>query len=173
MNFASRGKVTIRLSKNDIGGPLDVIGGLSRPDAVIGATTRIISHGNHYSLPPATDGREAWQIVGGSSSPFGGGAKTDSNSAGIQSKDDQIENFPVGIVTVGGRRLPGGGTCSHNKARLELLHVTLATYGTDAADFEFMGALSFVASEAGNANIVHVLVQKTTGSGPRANVYDN
>jgi hypothetical protein len=173
MNFASRGKITIRLRKNDIGGPLDVIGGLSRPDAVVGATTTIISHGNHYSLPPATDAREAWQIVGGSSSPLGGNSNTNSNSASVESRDDQIKGFQVGIVAVGGRRLPGGGTCSNNKARLELLHMTVATNGTDAADFEFMGALSFVASEAGDGNIVHVLVQKTTGSGRRENVYAN
>jgi hypothetical protein len=36
-----------------------------------------------------------------------------------------------------------------------------------------MGALSFVAEEAGDGSIVHVLVQETTGSGPRKNVYAN
>ena len=49
MNFASGGKVTIKLKKNEVGGPLDVIGGLSRPDAVVDATTTIDSHGNLYS----------------------------------------------------------------------------------------------------------------------------
>jgi hypothetical protein len=93
----------------------------------------------------------------------------------VESRDDQIKGFKVGIVAVGGRRLPGSSTstCSHNKARLELLHMTLATNGTDAADFDFTGALSLEASEAGNANIVHVLVQKTIGSGRRRNVYAN
>jgi hypothetical protein len=179
MNFASRGKVTIRLTKNDIGGPLDVIGGLSRPDAVVGATTTLISHGNHYSPPPASNA-EAWQIIGGSSSPFGGSASTDSNSASVESRDDQIKGFEVGIVAVGGRRLPGGGTCSNNKARLELLHMTLATKPPPppaaAADFDCEGAQSIVAPSlvapsAGNANMVHVLVQKTTGSGRRDNRY--
>jgi hypothetical protein len=173
MNFASHGKVTVNLTKNEIGGPLDIIGGLSRPDAVVGATTTITSHGNHYSPQPAASDVEAWQITGGSSSPLGGNANTDSNSASIRSKDDQIENFGIGIRAIGGRRLPGGGTCSHNKARLELLHMTLATNGTDAADFDFTGAQSLVASEAGNANIVHILVQKTTGSGRRDNRYAN
>jgi hypothetical protein len=177
MNFASRGKVTIRLRKNNIDGPLDVIGGLSRPDAVVGATTTIISHGNHYSPQPAS-GAEAWQIVGGSSSPVGGNANTDSNSASIWSKDDQIENFRVGIMAVGGRRLSSdGGTCSHNKARLELLHMTLATKGARPADFVFKGAESVDPGAplltADNLNIVHVLVQKTTGSGRRDNRYDN
>jgi hypothetical protein len=55
MNFASRGKVTINLTKNVIGGPLDIIGGLSRPDAVSNATTTINSHGNHYSPQPPSD----------------------------------------------------------------------------------------------------------------------
>jgi tetratricopeptide (TPR) repeat protein len=158
MNFASHGKVTINLTNNHIGGPLDVIGGLSRPDAVVGATTTITSHENIYSSRGPSD-VEAWKIVGGSSLPFGGNANSDSNSASVQSKDDQIENFKIGIAAIGGRRLPGEGTCSHNKARLELLHMTLATNGTDAADFDFTGALSLVVTEAGNANVVHVLTQ--------------
>lgn len=179
MNFASRGKVTIRLRKNDIGGPLDVIGGLSRPDAVVGATTTITSHGNHYSPPPASNA-EAWQIIGGSSSPLGGTSNTNSNSASVESRDDQIKGFKVGIVAVGGRRLPGDGTCSNNKARLELLRLTLATEPPNtAADFVLMGAQSQALGPAppmfpaGDKNIVHILVQKTTGSCPRANRYAN
>jgi hypothetical protein len=66
MNFASHGKVTINLTNNQIGGPLGVIGGLSRPDAVVGATTTIASHGNTYSPQEPSD-VEAWKIVGGSS----------------------------------------------------------------------------------------------------------
>jgi hypothetical protein len=80
MNFASRGEVTINLTNNDIGGPLDVIGGLSRPDAVGHATTTINSNRNSYSVQGASD-VAAWQVIGGSSSPFGGNANTDSNSA--------------------------------------------------------------------------------------------
>ena len=174
MNFASHGTVTIRLKKNDVGGPLDVIGGLSRPDAVVGATTTITSHGNQYSPSEASDAVAAWQIIGGSGPPFQPGANSnaDSNSASVESRDDQIRGFQVGIVAAGGRRLRSdGGTCSHNKARLELLHMTLATKDTEAADFNFTGALG--PSPAGSANIVYVLVQKTTGSGPRRNVYAN
>jgi hypothetical protein len=41
-----------------------------------------------------------------------------------------------------------------------------------AADFEFTGARSLDGtSRPGNANIVHVLIQETTGSGSRANKY--
>jgi hypothetical protein len=138
MNFASHGKVTINLIKNDIGGPLDVIGGLSRPNAVVGATTTITSHGNRYSPQPESD-VEAWQIIGGSSSPFGGNANTDSNSASVQSRDDQIENFWIGIKAIG-RRLPGDGTCSHNKARLELLHMKLATKPPEKQQISSTGA---------------------------------
>ena len=92
MNFASRGKVIVNLTKNEIGGPLDVIGGLSRPDAVANATTTINSDGNHYS-PQGEVMPKAWQIIGGSSSPVGGNANTDSNSAIVQSTDDQIERL--------------------------------------------------------------------------------
>jgi hypothetical protein len=66
MNFASHVMVTINLTNNQIGGPLDVIGGLLRPDAVVGATTTIASHGNTYSPQEPSD-VEAWKIVGGSS----------------------------------------------------------------------------------------------------------
>jgi hypothetical protein len=47
MNFASGGQVTVKLENNVVRGPLDVIGGLSRPDAVVGARTTITSHRNH------------------------------------------------------------------------------------------------------------------------------
>ena len=46
MNFASGGKVTIKLKQNKVDGPLDVIGGVSRPDTVVFATTTIDSEGN-------------------------------------------------------------------------------------------------------------------------------
>jgi hypothetical protein len=80
MNFASRGTVIVNLTKNKIGGPLDIIGGLSRPDAVANATTKINSVGNHYS-PQGVSAAQGWQIIGGSSSPVGRNANTDSNSA--------------------------------------------------------------------------------------------
>jgi hypothetical protein len=177
MNFASRGTVNVNLTKNKIGGPLDIIGGMSRPDAVANATTKINSVGNRYS-PQGVSAAEGWQIIGGSSSPVGGNAKTESNSASVQSTDDQIENFKVGIRAFGGRRLRDSGTCSNNKVELELIHMKLATKpdGT-AADFEFRGAFAEsppgVVSPAGDKNIVRVLVQRTTGSRQRRNVYTN
>jgi hypothetical protein len=154
MNFASRGMVTVNLTKNEIGGPLDVIGGLSRPDGVHNAKTTIHSNGNHYS-PQGESNVKAWQIVGGSSSPIGGNANTDSNSATVESKDDQIENFQVGIEAIGGRRLPGNGTCSKNEVELKLVKMTLATKppGT-AKDFVFEGARSSGPFPAGNNNTV-------------------
>jgi hypothetical protein len=93
MNFASGGQVTIRLKRNDIGGPLDVIGGLSRPDAVVGATTTIISRGNRYS--GSGSDAAAWQIVGGSGPAFEADAKSnsDSNSASVESRDDEIKGL--------------------------------------------------------------------------------
>jgi hypothetical protein len=179
MNFASGGQITVNLENNVVRGPLDVIGGLSRPDAVVGATTTIESNKNRYS-PQGVSAVEAWQIIGGSSSPLGGPANTDSNTASVRSKDDQIEKFRVGIAAVGGQRLPNGGTCSDNTVELELLRTTLDTKpAARAADFDFRGARSFVVSpagvvsQAGEANTVHVLVRETRGSGPRGNQYDH
>jgi hypothetical protein len=171
VNFASRGKVTINLTKNVIGGPLDIIGGLSRPDAVSNATTTVNSLGNHYSAQPPSD-VAAWQIVGGSSSPVGGNANTDSNSASVQSKGDQIDNFQVGIVAVGGRRLDNtGGTCSGNKVNLTLTGMKLATNGTRPADFEFVGARSSGEFPAGDNNAVVVDVLAGTNSDPLFHIY--
>jgi hypothetical protein len=173
MNFASGGQVTVRVEDSDIRGPLDVIGGLSRPDAVRNATTTIGSDRNRYSVQGASD-VEGWQIIGGSSSPFGGDANTDSNSAIVESNGDQIEKFLVGIAAVGGRRLPDGGTCSHNTVDLTLNRMKLATrrQGT-AADFMFVGAQSGGLFPAGDGNTVKVDVRDTTGSGPRKNLYDD
>jgi hypothetical protein len=171
MNFASRGKVTINLTKNVIGGPLDIIGGMSRPDAVSNATTTINSHGNHYSPQQPSNGA-AWQIVGGSSSLVSGNANADSNSASVQSKDDQIENFQVGIAAVGGRRLTNtGGTCSGNKVNLTLTGMKLATNGAPQADFEFVGARSSGEFPAGDNNAVVVDVLAGTNSDPLFHIY--
>ena len=174
MNFASRGMVTVNLQKNEIGGPLDVIGGLSRPDGVRNAKTTIDSNGNHYS-PQGESDVEAWQIFGGSSSPFGGNADTESNSVSVQSKDDQIENFQVGIVAIGGRRLPASGTCSNNEVKLELVNMTLATEppGT-AKDFVFEGARSFGPFPAGDNNtvVVDVLAGATPDPLFRIDIHD-
>jgi hypothetical protein len=53
MNFASGGQVTVRVENSVVRGPLDVIGGLSRPDAVRNATTAIKSDRNRYSAQGA------------------------------------------------------------------------------------------------------------------------
>jgi hypothetical protein len=92
MNFASRGEVTITLTNNDVGGPLDIVGGMARPDAVDHATTTINSEGNHYSAPQ-TGSDTGWQITGGSTPPplLPASANADSNTASANSTDDQIE----------------------------------------------------------------------------------
>jgi hypothetical protein len=169
MNFAARGNVNVELVKNVLGGPLDVIGGLSRPDAVVEATTAITSKGNLYTQPG--DDGPAWQIIGGSPPPFPGTGAS-SNTATADSSGDRIEDFQVGILAIGGRRFStDGGTCSHNEVRLKLDHLRLQTQGSDAADFLFAGALSGGLFSAGDENTMRVSVVQTTGSGPRKNIY--
>jgi hypothetical protein len=172
MNFASRGKVTIVLTTNDIGGPLDVVGGLARPDAVVGATTTVNSTGNHYSPPQSGSDAAGWQITGGSTPPLPSAApvpnsNADSNTASANSADDQIEDFQDGIVAVGGRRLDSNhGPCSNNTVNLTLTGMTLATNPNTAAatDFEFAGAQSFGPFPAGDDNAVVVEVLAGTTS---------
>jgi hypothetical protein len=173
MNFASRGHVTINLKSNNIGGPLDVIGGLARPDAVVGAKTTLISERNHYK-PKQRNEVEGWQIIGGSTPPFESAApvpnsNADSNTASANSKDDQIEDFQVGIVAVGGRRLDSNyGPCSNNTVNLTVTGMKPATNppAAAAADFDFVGALSFGEFLTGdnNAVIVEVLAGTTSDS---------
>ena len=174
MNFASGGRVTVKLENNVVRGPLDVIGGLSRPDAVFGATTTIDSGGNHFS-PQSGSGAEAWQIIGGSSSPFGGNANADSNTARVKSTDDQIENFLDGIVAIGGRQLPGGGTCSNNTVNLTLTGMKPPSNPLrGAAGFEFEGARSIGALPAGhnNAVVVEVFAGPTSDRLCRIDLHD-
>ena len=176
MNFASGSKVTVKLKNNVVRGPLDVIGGLSRPDAVVFATTTIDSERNLYSPLPSGGDAEAWQIIGGSDPPVSAGpnSSSDSNTARVESRDDQIVGFKVGILAVGGRRgSPGGRGCSHNEVKLDLLNMTLDTkrHQGSAADFVFVGADSDGPFSAGDGNIVHARIQETHGSGLRDNLY--
>jgi hypothetical protein len=164
MNFASGATVTVELKNSVVRGPLDVIGGLSRPDAVSNAKTKITSHGNHYSPQPGSY-VEAWKIVGGSTPPFPAGpnSNSDSNTAIVESTDDRIEDFQVGIRAIGGRQLlPGGSTCSHNTVNLKLTRMKPAA-NPAATDFDFVGAQSPEALPAGvnNAVVVEVLVVGT------------
>jgi hypothetical protein len=161
MNFASHGQVTVTLTQNDIGGSLDVVGGMARPDAVEHATTTVTSTGNHYS-PPQTGSDKGWQITGGSTPPpptFPSSANADSNTANANSTDDQIEKFQVGISAVGGRRLNiNHGTCSNSTVNLTLTRMKLPTPTPDTADFEFVGALTLGHSPfpTGDKNAVNV-----------------
>jgi len=168
MNFASGGTVTVKLTKNDIGGPLDVIGGLARPDAVRNATTTINSDGNHYSTQPGS-AAAGWQITGGSTPPFPAGpnSNSESNTAKVESTNDQIENFRVGILAIGGRRLSSNhGTCSKNQVNLKLTRMKPAINPPRAAtDFEF-DAQSGGLFSAGDNNAVVVDVLAETPSDP-------
>jgi hypothetical protein len=169
MNFAARGVVRVELVENVIGGSLDIVGGLARPDVVVDATTAISSRQNLY----AQEERDlpAWQIVGGGSAPSGG-AGASSNSARVDSTGDRIERFRVGIVGFGGRRFSTkDGPSSANKVELDLRKLRLQTREPEAADFVFAGALSTGLFSAGDANIVTVLVRQTRGSGRRENLY--
>jgi hypothetical protein len=175
MNFASHGQVIINLHQNLIGGSLDVIGGLARPDAVENATTTVNSRGNHYSPHQAGSHAAGWQIIGGSSPPplagppAVGSTKADSNIANANSTDDQIEDFQVGIVAIGGRRLDSEhGPCSNNVVNLTLTRTKLTTNrnAADATDFEFAGAESFGPFSAGDNNVVIVDVLKGTTPDP-------
>jgi hypothetical protein len=169
MNFASDGQVEVELTENFIEGTLDAIGGVSRPDPVSEAKTTIDSRKNVYGPP----GPVGWILAGGSSPPFPSptpGA-TSSNQLELNSREDKIDGFGIAIEANAGRRHPGAGPSSDNRATLRLRGLLMQTTGDKAADLILRGALSFGEFTTGDRNMLQVDIRDSTGSGPRQNKY--
>ncbi len=181
INSAPQGRLDIQLAENLVAGALDVVGGVSRGDEVTEAAITIDSRANLYA--PTTVSPSAWSIIGGSSLPFSdfGTFGASSNQVRVDSTDDRIEGVPTAIAAFGGRRLGlVFGLSSNNSVELDLRGLTLKTLeaGGAGADFQLAAAASFAQGSggefpAGNDNTLTVLVRDATGSGPRANLYED
>jgi hypothetical protein len=128
MNFASKGRVEVELTDNIVVGTIDAIGGISRPNAVTKAKTKIVSRRNLYRPTGST----GWIIGGGSSPPFTNPVPeaTFSNEVDVDSSDDRIDAFGTGIQAFAGRRHdPRAGQSSENRARLKLRRLTIQDDG--------------------------------------------
>jgi hypothetical protein len=171
INFASHSEIVLDLESNVVGGGLNSAGGVGRPDATTGAGVIIRSSHNLYrsdSLVPTAIG---WTLFGGADAPVAVGASQAStfNSLQIHSIDDTLAGFASGIVAAGGRRINAlSETISSNRVDLNLHGTVLQT---TTVDLRLSGATSLVGVSTGDENTAHVLLDRATGSGARANQY--
>ncbi|CAN5266708.1 hypothetical protein BH23GEM2_BH23GEM2_26300 [soil metagenome] len=184
-NFAPRGRISITLAGNAIGGGINANGGVSLPDAVHDARVEIESHRNLYRddrLDPCASARLGWNLTGGSGPPAPlSVAETARNTLRVYSLDDRIEGFTRAILATGSRRffpLPIAGPSTDNTLDLELVGGRISTPSCAGApfvrDLDLAGA--FAANDAlfpGDGNRLRALVRGVTGSGPRFNQYAN
>ncbi len=172
INFASNAEIRLVLRRSVIGGGLNASGGVSRPDAVTGASASIQSHGNLYRSDNDAPQPNGWSLIGGTTAPIPGLASKAStfNALSMHSNDDTIEGFPTGVSATGGFRSNAlSESSSSNCADLDVHGLALQTTG---ADFVLFGANSVVDGVSpGDSNTVRLLLRKATGSGPRANQY--
>ena len=174
INFATQSAIGVVLERSVIGGGVITTGGVSRPDAVTGASVSIESRRNLYRSDSAEPGPLGWNLLGGAGSPAFPSAPSTSNVLRMRSKDDIIEGFLGGIVARGGQRfLAASGPSSSNGIDMQLIGLQVRTAADPlASDLALFGALSAVAGVSpGDDNVVRVLVRQSTGSGPRLNDY--
>jgi photosystem II stability/assembly factor-like uncharacterized protein len=172
INFASHAQVRIALERSVIGGGLNAAGGVSRPNAVTGASVSIRSERNLYrsdSVEPTANG---WSLVGGTTASIPNlvpGAST-SNLLQVRSQDDRIEGFARGISATGGSRaVAAAEPSSSNRTDLNLAGTRLQS---TTADLVLFGAQSFVdGASPGDGNTLRVSLRQAIGSGPLANLY--
>jgi hypothetical protein len=181
VNFAAHGEISVSFENNRVEGPVSIAGGASRPDLVTEARTRFESNRNLYARNPGGLGRFGWRVIGGSSAHIPGLASPGAsfNVTTVQSVDDRIEGFKVGILATAGRRwLSASRDLSDNRVDLDLAGTHIRTEGEDAADFALQATLSEEAPgvgrefPAGDRNILHVSMRGVIGSpAERANRY--
>jgi hypothetical protein len=180
INSASAGRLDIYLTENRFEGRLDVVGGIPRGDEVTGAEIAIHSADNLYQ--PLVPFPNAWSIVGGSSPPpfFPSGPGASSNHVRVDSSGDQIKNTVLGILAFGSRRFGTQfGPNFDNRVLLNVQALALSTITADgSADFLLAGAASVAMGPdfppefpPGDRNVVSLLLQHSSGSGPRENGY--
>lgn len=170
INFAAHTEIGLVLRHNVIGGSLIATGGVSRPDAVTGASVSIESRRNLYENQGPLANTLGWNLIGGAGSPAFPSAASTFNRLQMDSRNDTIQGFHLGIVAIGGQRfLAGAGPSSANRLDLEV-HALWVQSTT--ADLTLFGARSFVAGvPPGDGNTLRLVLRKSTGSGPRANAY--
>ena len=110
INFAAHGEIGLVLQRNLIGGQLILNGGVSRPDAVTGASISVDSQRNVYEDQSGFPDTLGWNLLGGSGSPAFPSEASTSNRLEMSSHDDTVRGFDVGVAATAGQRfLPSCG----------------------------------------------------------------
>jgi hypothetical protein len=171
-NNAGGSHVEVHLRQNVIGGESGGAGGASKPDSVSGATTLIQSHGNLYRAEVTSPANLGWNMQGGPDAPAAGiPEETFNNRLTVHSVDDRIEGFARAIFACAGRRNNALSAPSSSNEMELILHGTRIR--STVADFQLRGASSVIAGmAAGNGNELRATIRNVTGSGPRANIYE-
>jgi hypothetical protein len=171
-NFAANSRVVALLSDNVIGGGLDLVGGVSRPDPVQHAETIIVSEHNLYRSDSPSPSSFGWSLTGGSDAPVPGVSSqaNASNVLRLHSVDDRVEGFVSALVAVAGRRhTSGAAAISGNRIDLQTLGTRLRSLRQDLGLFGARSVAAGVPPDDGN--VVQVVARGVEGSGPRANEY--
>ena len=159
INFAAHTEIGLVLRHNVIGGGLIATGGVSRPDAVTGASVSIESSRNLYENQGPLPNTLGWNLIGGAGSPAFPSAASTFNRLEMDSRNDTIQGFHLGIVAIGGQRfLAGAGPSSANRLDLEVHALQIQS---TTADLTLFGARSFVAGvPPGDENTLRLVLQE-------------
>jgi hypothetical protein len=170
-NFSPEARTALVLTRNVIGGGMQLTGGTSRPDAVSGSSSSVDSRGNLYHADPGSSPINGLQLYGAAGLPAPGAVEAvTNNSIRFSSMNDRIEGFVNAIVARGASRpLASTAPISFNSAVVELHKTSLSS---SRADLNLAGAASLAAGSWPDAgNILRFLAEGTTGSGQRSNFY--
>jgi hypothetical protein len=173
-NFASRCAIRISLTGNVVGGPLDIVGGTSRPDSVTDSSVTIESRGNLYWCEnPIVRQTAGWSIIGGATPPFLAGAGTATrNRVRVLSLDDRIEGFVNALVATGGQRyFPNAGPIVSNHVELILHGISLQSSLSDLTLAGGRSSFDGSFADADADNSLRVTMTQAVGSGVRQNTY--
>jgi hypothetical protein len=132
----------------------------------------IQSHGNLYRAEVTSPANLGWNMQGGPDAPAAGiPEETFNNRLTVHSVDDRIEGFARAIFACAGRRNNALSAPSSSNEMELILHGTRIR--STVADFQLRGASSVIAGmAAGNGNELRATIRNVTGSGPRANIYE-
>lgn len=177
-NFAARGRVAMQLEGNRFAGYMVASGGVSRPDAVTGAETTIESRRNLYTVTGWP--RAGWLLLGGSSSPHFLEAGIPGASGvvlRVDSSEDRIEGFGVGVDAAAARRIGVvGSPLSDNLLDLRLEGTRIVSAGEGAADLVLRAAWTEAQPwvtpgrfAAGDRNVLRAKLDDVRGSGVTRN----
>ena len=169
INFASHGEIGLDLQRNLIGGELILTGGVSRPDAVTGASMTVHSRRNLYQDQSGLANTDGWNLIGGTLPPGSSSRPSTSTRFEMFSQDDTIREFDGHLRWRGTTVSSDLGPSASNRLEMELHGLGVQSAATDLT---FFGARSFAAGVSpGDDNTVHLLLRQSTGSGPRANLF--